>query len=95
MSEPHVTREDAKRHMRVITMMGHAMHRNILAMQAAYIEWRHGGGAEAAMQWIGNTLDGPGLIPEDTEKDAQAYFDREAEAEDKRMDAILSEDGKP
>jgi len=47
-------------------------------MQAAWIEWMHGRGADAAMQWIENTLDGPGLIP-DTEgeqaPDAQAFFD--------------------
>ena len=53
-------------------------HNLIVAMQAAYIEWRHGGGAEAAMNWIGNTLDGPGLIPDGDEPystEAQAYWD--------------------
>ena len=50
----------------------------IVAMQAALIEWRHGGGAEAALRWIENTLDGPGLLPNENEpygKEAQAYFD--------------------
>lgn len=50
----------------------------IVAMQAAHIEWQHGKGAEAAMRWIANTLDGPGLIPSEIEpygKEAQAYFD--------------------
>ena len=53
-------------------------HNLIVAMQAAYIEWRHGGGAEAAMKWIGSTLDGPGLIPDGDEPystEAQAYWD--------------------
>lgn len=56
------------------------MHENlIVVMQAAYIEWQHGGGADAAMKWIANTLDGPGLIPLESDafgKDAQAYFEK-------------------
>jgi len=51
---------------------------NIAAMQAAWIEWVHGGGAQAAMGWIENTLEGPGLIPDEDElngKCAQAWFD--------------------
>ena len=55
------------------------MHHDLLVvMQAAWIEWQHGKGADAAMQWIENTLVGPGLIPKDGEawsKEAQAYFD--------------------
>jgi len=50
----------------------------IVAMQSAYIEWQHGGGAEEAMQWIGNTLEGPGNIPDEDApygKDAQAWWD--------------------
>src|SRR5690606_29161065 len=50
--------------------------RALAAMQAAWIEWRRGRGADAAMQWIENTLIGPGLIPGDNESDAQAFFDR-------------------
>ncbi|MDP3399730.1 MAG: hypothetical protein Q8R97_01265, partial [Brevundimonas sp.] len=49
-----------------------------VVMQAAWIEWQHGGGAELAMTWIHNTLLGPGLIPEDDapySKEAQAWFD--------------------
>ena len=49
----------------------------IVAMQAAFIEWKHGGGAESAMEWIVNTLRGPGLIPRESDpwgKEAQAYF---------------------
>lgn len=55
------------------------MHDGLLVvMQAAVIEMRHGDGAESAMDWIGNTLDGPGLIVADDDphgKDAQAYYD--------------------
>ena len=53
------------------------MHHDLLVtMQAAWIEWRHGKGAEAALAWIENTLAGPGLIPDETEpyaKEAQAF----------------------
>jgi hypothetical protein len=61
-----------------IQMMGRIMHNNTVAMQAAWIEWVHGDGAESAMQWIENTLDGPDLIPDEDEphsRDSQAYFD--------------------
>ncbi|MEI7410087.1 hypothetical protein [Pectobacterium aroidearum] len=49
----------------------------ILVMQASCIESEHGGGDKQAMQWIINTLDGPGEFAPEDEKDAQAYFDRE------------------
>lgn len=52
-------------------------HDLVVAMQAAWIEWKHGRGADAGMQWIENTLDGPGFIPNDDEpygKEAQFYF---------------------
>lgn len=51
---------------------------NVTAMQAAYIEWQHGKGAEAAMKWIVGTLRGPGLIPDEGDpygKEAQAWYD--------------------
>lgn len=54
------------------------IHDMTVANQAAWIEWRHGKGAEAAMQWIENGLSGPGHIPSETEPygtEAQAYFD--------------------
>lgn len=58
---------------------GDTTHDLITTMQAAWIEWRYGDGAEAAMQWIENTLDGPGQIPDDPDEpyvtEAQAYFD--------------------
>jgi hypothetical protein len=54
------------------------IHNITLGNQAAWIEWKHGRGADNAMEWIENGLFGPGLIPEDDEPhatDAQAYYD--------------------
>lgn len=50
-------------------------HDLLVTMQAAWIEWKHGAGADAAMQWIENTLAGPGLIPSE-----QAPYGKEAQA---------------
>ncbi|GAA5231796.1 hypothetical protein FOZ76_14640 [Verticiella sediminum] len=50
----------------------------IVAEQAAWIEWRHGAGAEAAMSWIHNGLAGPGHIPDEDEpygREPQAWYD--------------------
>ena len=47
-------------------------------MQAAWIEWKNGKGAEEAMKWIENTLDGPDLIPSESDehyRSAQKYLD--------------------
>ena len=52
------------------------LERHIVVMQTALIEAANNGPA-AGLQWIANTLDGPGLIP-DHEPDAQAYFDLHA-----------------
>ncbi|ELV7527176.1 ead/Ea22-like family protein [Edwardsiella ictaluri] len=59
--------------------------RNLIAMRAAIIEWRATGDAKNGMVWIFNTLLGPGELPSENEKDAQAYFDREDEQVDKEM----------
>ncbi|MFU2187778.1 ead/Ea22-like family protein [Enterobacter hormaechei] len=50
--------------------------KNILVMQAAIIEWQGTGDAKKGLAWIYNTLFGPGELPDEAEKDAQAYFDR-------------------
>lgn len=50
--------------------------KNILVMQAAIIEWQGTGDAKKGLAWIYNTLFGPGKLPDEAEKDAQAYFDR-------------------
>lgn len=58
--------------------LGKMFHDQIVAQQAAWIEWQHGQGAEAGMRWIENGLCGPGHIPEEGEPygtEAQAYFD--------------------
>ncbi|MDI0949270.1 ead/Ea22-like family protein [Escherichia coli] len=49
---------------------------NILVMQAAIIEWQATGDAKSGLAWIYNTLFGPGELPDESEKDAQAYFNR-------------------
>ncbi|EFB3730092.1 ead/Ea22-like family protein [Escherichia coli] len=59
--------------------------KNILVMQAAIIEWRETGNAENALMWIYNILFGPGELPGEDEKNAQAYFDREYEPIDKEL----------
>ncbi|ECC3814875.1 ead/Ea22-like family protein [Salmonella enterica subsp. enterica] len=50
--------------------------KNILVMQAAIIEWQATSDAKKGLAWIYNTLFGPGELPDEAEKDAQAYFDR-------------------
>ncbi|MEX3933296.1 hypothetical protein AB4Y32_16085 [Paraburkholderia phymatum] len=78
VAEVRRLREENARHERSSLMLANIMHNNTVAMQAAWIEWQHGEGADGAMEWIENTLAGPGLIPEDDEPhatEAQAYFD--------------------
>ena len=53
--------------------------KNLLAMRAAVIEAEHGEGHTAGMQWIFNTLFGPGELAPENETDAQDYYNREAE----------------
>lgn len=57
----------------------YSLEKTLLSMQAAVIEYQHGGGAEGAMEWIINTLAQPGNMPDKAEMNAQAYFDRESE----------------
>jgi hypothetical protein len=57
---------------------GEIMNNMIAANQAAWIQWQRGQGSEAAMVWVHNGLDGPGLIPDESEPwsdDPQAYYD--------------------
>ena len=63
---------------RANVMWGYVVEHLVFAMQAAWIEWKRGDGAEHAMVWIENTLDGPGSLDEieASDTDAQAYFDR-------------------
>lgn len=61
-----------KRYQQLDLLIG----KNILVMQAAIIEWHATGDAINGLAWIYNTLFGPGELPDEAEKDAQAYFDR-------------------
>ncbi|WP_412176592.1 ead/Ea22-like family protein [Enterobacter sp.] len=62
--------------------------KNILVMQAAIIEWRATSDAKKGMAWIFNTLFGPGELPDEDEKDAQAYFDRKYAPLDEELMAL-------
>jgi hypothetical protein len=64
--------------------------RYILAMRAAVIEDEHGKTETAGMDWIFNSLAGPGQLPPEGETDAQAYFDREIVAVDKGMEEVMA-----
>lgn len=62
--------------------------KNILVMQAAIIEWQGTGDAKKGLAWIYNTLFGPGELPDEAEKDAQAYFDRKYAPLDEELMAL-------
>lgn len=59
--------------------------KNILVMQAAIIEWQGTGDAKNGLAWIYNTLFGPGELPDEEEKDAQAYFNRKYAPIDEKL----------
>jgi hypothetical protein len=61
--------------------------RYILAMRSAVIDEECG---EHGMKWIYNSLRGPGELPPEDERDAQAYFDREIVAVDNGMQEVLA-----
>lgn len=70
--------EEVARLKRAVKMLNDALHNHIVANQSAWIEWRHGAGAEAAMRWVHNGLAGPDLIPDEDApygKEAQAWYD--------------------
>lgn len=62
--------------------------KNILVMQAAIVEWQGTGDAKNGLAWIYNTLFGPGELPDEAEKDAQAYFDRKCAPLDEELMAL-------
>lgn len=69
---------ELKRKTDLIGELSKIIHNMTVAQQAAWIEWQHGAGADAAMQWIENGLAGPGHVPDEDEPygtEAQAYFD--------------------
>ncbi|HIA5805838.1 TPA: ead/Ea22-like family protein [Escherichia coli] len=59
--------------------------KNILVMHAAIIEWQATGDAKSGLAWIYNTLFGPGELPDESEKDAQAYFNRKYAPIDEKL----------
>lgn len=59
--------------------------KNLLVMQAAIVEWQSTGEAKKGLAWIYNTLFGPGELPDENEKDAQAYFDRKLAPIDEKL----------
>ncbi|WP_097294734.1 ead/Ea22-like family protein [Escherichia coli] len=62
--------------------------KNILVMLAAIIEWQSTGDAKSGLAWIYNTLFGPGELPDESEKDAQAYFNRKYAPIDEKLMAL-------
>ncbi|WP_053159088.1 hypothetical protein [Pseudomonas protegens] len=64
--------------------------RYVLAMRSALIEEEHGKGPAAGMEWIYNSLAGPGELPPEDETNSQAYFDREIVAVDRAMTEVLA-----
>ncbi|AEI76523.1 hypothetical protein CNE_1c11680 [Cupriavidus necator N-1] len=63
---------------RLTASLSNIVHDQVVVMQAAWIEWEHGRGADDAMGWIHNTLCGPGHIPDEDAPygmEAQAWFD--------------------
>ncbi|MDR5784105.1 hypothetical protein QCE63_32305 [Caballeronia sp. LZ065] len=66
---------DAERLRELTKTLSNILHDYTTAMQAALIEWKHGKGADAGFDWIINTLDGPGLLPDfDAEHGTNAQF---------------------
>lgn len=73
-----------KRYLKLDLLIG----KNILVMQAAIIEWQATGDAKNGLAWIYNTLFGPGELPDEAEKDAQAYFHRKYAPLDEELMAL-------
>ena len=73
-----------KRYQQLDLLIG----KNILVMQAAIIEWQATSDAKNGLAWIYNTLFGPGELPDEAEKDAQAYFDRKYAPLDEELMAL-------
>lgn len=71
-------KDDFLQRQSLVETLNEVIHDHVVTMQAAVIEWQHGKGAEEAMAWIANTLEGPGHLPDPDApwgKDAQRYFD--------------------
>lgn len=78
MARNKALREEVERLTDTNKQFGKIIHNQVVANQAAWIEWQRGKGAEAAMAWVHNGLWGPGQIPDESEpwaNDPQAYYD--------------------
>ena len=70
--------EDAQKPGSTLNVLASMLHEHITGNQAAWIEWQHGAGAEAAMKAIQNGLAGPGHIPDEDApygREPRAWFD--------------------
>lgn len=91
--ELEALRADAERHSKATLMLSGMFSRNCMAMQAALADMMLRG-HEQGWQWIINSLDGPGLLPDMAEVKAaggaQAWFDAELAEEEARVAAMQS-----
>lgn len=65
---------------KTVELLGKINHDFIVVNQAAWIEWKNGGGMKKALQWIENGLMFPGLLPDPEHpnyKNAQFYYNSE------------------
>lgn len=74
------TLRDGIKAERRAVMFGDVIANQVIAMQSAVIAWRERQDPDAGMNWIVNTLAGPGHLPEDVDEaieagGAQAWFD--------------------
>ena len=86
VAERDALQAENKKCMRHIRQLNDIITNHCIAMQSALIDQHHKG-HEAGMVWIGNTLFGPGLIPDIGEAlalsktdPAQAWFDAQTAA---------------
>ena len=102
VAERDALRADLLKHKAHIRMGNDIITNQCIAMQSALLEQSIGKGDEAALEWISNTLCGPGLLPDDAEAahlpdaakkgPAQAWFDAkmaEHEAMRAKQDAAV------
>ena len=85
LAERDALRADLVKHKAHIRLCNDIITNQCIAMQSALLEQSIGKGDEAALEWISNTLCGPGLLPDYSEAahlpdtaekgPAQAWFD--------------------
>lgn len=106
LAELDDARADLAKHKAHIRLANDIITNHCIAMQSALIEQSIGKGDEAALDWIGNTLAGPGLLPSMSDAahlpktpevgPAQAWFDaKTAEHEAMRAQQDAAMKGKP